>query len=138
NEALATGAFEDTVARLTAGLAGVPPLDLRGDRIRPPRPSFQGAVTRRRVPAAVARALHQLAARESATPYMVLLAAFFVLLSRHSDQRDVVVGTPVAGRPRADLERLVGLFLNTVVVRAHVRDADTFMDLLRRVRVAAI
>src|SRR5436305_8671167 len=69
---------------------------------------------------------------------MVLLAAFVVLLQRHSDQRDIAVGVPVAGRSGPELERLIGFFINTIVLRTEVRRDDRFTDLLTRVREVAL
>jgi amino acid adenylation domain-containing protein len=74
----------------------------------------------------------------SATSFMVLLAAFHVLLARYSGQVDLAVGTPVAGRTRAETEDLVGLFVNTVVLRADLSGAPTFAELLDRVRADAV
>jgi amino acid adenylation domain-containing protein len=117
---------------------GLPPLNLRTDRARPPRPSYVGSIVHRRLPADVARKLRVLGARQAATPYMVLLAVFLVLLRRHSGQRDIAVGSPVAGRSRSELERLIGFLVTTAVVRAEVRDDEPFTDLLGRVRLAAL
>ncbi|MFF4832711.1 amino acid adenylation domain-containing protein [Streptomyces sp. NPDC001315] len=133
-EALDSGALAPQIAYWQGQLAGVAPLELRTDRVRPARPSYAGALVRRRLPAAVARQLHAHGAQHSASPYMVLLAVFLVLLHRHSDQEDIAVGSPVAGRNRSELERLIGFFLHTVVLRAEVRDDDPFTGLLGRVR----
>ncbi|HEV2733950.1 MAG TPA: amino acid adenylation domain-containing protein, partial [Longimicrobiaceae bacterium] len=75
-----------------------------------------------------------LARRESATPYMVLLAAFQVLLSRWSGMEDVVVGTPIAGRTRAETEGVIGMFVNTLALRTDLCGDPAFTELLGRVR----
>jgi amino acid adenylation domain-containing protein len=124
--------------RCCARLAGLQPLNLHADRTRPPMPSYAGAVVRATVPAAAAGRLRSLAADSAASPVMVLLAAFLVLLHRHSNQRDIAVGLPAAGRGHAELERLVGFFVNTVVLRARLAPAATFADLLGHVRAAAL
>ncbi|MET8910622.1 amino acid adenylation domain-containing protein [Micromonospora sp. NPDC004551] len=85
-----------------------------------------------------ADALAALCRRMGASPYMVLLAALHVLLARWTGQRDIVVGTPVANRRRPDTQRLVGLLLNTVAVRARLDDNPSFETLLGRVRTAAL
>jgi amino acid adenylation domain-containing protein len=116
-------------------LAGAPTLlELPSDRPRPPVQDFRGAVATAAYPPDLARALAALARDEGATLYMVLLAALQLLLSRYSRQNDVVVGSPVAGRTRAELEGLIGFFLNTLVLRTDLSGAPTFRELLARVR----
>ncbi len=111
-------------------LAGAPgQLDLPADRPRPAVSSQRGASQRDRL--AIAR-------HEGATPFMVLLTAFAALLSRHSGQTDLVVGTPVAGRTRAETEGLIGLFLNTLALRVDLSGDPGFGELLERVRAATL
>ncbi len=76
--------------------------------------------------------------REGATLYMVLLAAFQALLGRYSGQTDLAVGTPVAGRPRPELEGLIGFFVNTLVLRADLSANPTVREHLARVREACL
>lgn len=90
------------------------------------------------VPADTARRLTTLAREHGATPFMALLAAHAVLLGRWSGRRDVAVGFPVAGRDRSQLEDLVGLFLNTLVLRVDLSGAPSFADLVRQVRERAL
>jgi amino acid adenylation domain-containing protein len=120
-------------------LAGAPALlELPTDRPRPAVRSPRGASHLFAVPAGVAEGLRALAAREGATPFMALLAAFGVLLSRWSGQDDVVVGTPIAGRTRRELEELVGLFVNTLALRTDLSGKPGFVELLGRVREATL
>jgi amino acid adenylation domain-containing protein len=86
----------------------------------------------------VAEAIRRLGQREGATLFMTLLAAFQVLLLRHSGQEDLVVGTPVAGRNRSDIEGLIGFFVNTLVLRTDLSGDPTFRELLGRVREVAL
>lgn len=109
------------------------PVDLPADRPRPARPSFRGGISRFAIPAAVATRLRALAVAERTTPFAVALAAFFVLMERHSGQSDIAVGTPVACRDHPQLESMVGHFVNTVVVRASVRGEARFRDLVRQI-----
>src|SRR6185369_14653576 len=113
-------------------------LALPADRPRPATASGHGVSRRLRLSATVAEAVRALALRAGATPFMLLLAAFEVLLSRLTGQSDLTVGTPVAGRERSELEGLIGLFVNTLVLRADLADAPSFADLLARTREQAI
>ncbi len=113
-------------------------LDLPADRPRPPMPSYVGASHHFTVPPAVGRALQDLARAEGASLFMVLLAAFEVVLARHGRTDDVVVGTPVAGRVRPELEPLIGFFVNTLVLRTDLSGDPSFADLLARVRSTAL
>ncbi|MEV6939704.1 amino acid adenylation domain-containing protein, partial [Streptomyces sp. NPDC051132] len=119
-------------------LAGLPPLELPTDRPRPAVRDTAGGLAPLTVPAGTARRLTALAREHGATPFMALLAAHAVLLGRWSGQRDVAVGFPVAGRDRAQLQDLVGLFLNTLVVRVDLSGTPSFADLLRQVRESAL
>ncbi|MFE6774979.1 amino acid adenylation domain-containing protein [Streptomyces sp. NPDC057702] len=119
-------------------LAGAPALiDLPTDRPRPPRPSFAGHTRTLPVPAATSATLRELAGRERATEFMLLVAAYAVLLHRWSGQDDILIGTPTAGRG-PDTERLVGLFVNTAVLRVDLSGRPDFTSVLRRVRRAAL
>jgi amino acid adenylation domain-containing protein/non-ribosomal peptide synthase protein (TIGR01720 family) len=109
-------------------------LELPADSPRPAAQSFRGGHIRFAPGRKVAAALRELAARERITPFITLLAAFQALLCRVTGQTDALVGFPVAGRTRQELEDLVGLFVNTLAVRTRAGDDPTFFELLRRVR----
>ncbi|MEP7121093.1 MAG: non-ribosomal peptide synthase/polyketide synthase [Byssovorax sp.] len=116
-------------------LQGAPTsIDLPTDRPRPAIPSHRGAHRSFTVPADVTAGLEGLARKEGATLFMTLLAAFDVLLHRTTDQRDVVVGTPIAGRTQAETEGLIGFFVNTLVLRAEIDPEQSFRELLARVK----
>jgi amino acid adenylation domain-containing protein len=118
-----------------ATLTGAPPvLDLHGDLPRPAQPEGRGAWHTVRLDAALARDLEGQARRSGCTPYMVLLAAWSVLLGRYGGTGDVVVGTPVAGRSQLQLEGLIGFFVNTLVLRVGLGGNPTVGELLARVR----
>ncbi|HEX5870188.1 MAG TPA: amino acid adenylation domain-containing protein [Longimicrobium sp.] len=118
-----------------ARLAGAPELlELPSDHPRPPLPSFRGGRVPVNVPAEVLERLRDLGRREGATLYMVVLAAFNVLLARYSGADDVMVGTPIAGRSRREVEETVGLFMNTLVLRTDLSGDPTFRELVGRVR----
>ena len=109
-------------------------LYLPTDRPRPPALSHRGSLRSFSVDAETSRAIAQLCQREGVTLFMALLAAFDVLLYRWSGQADLVVGTPIAGRTRTETEGLIGLFVNTLAMRATLEDELTFRALLARTR----
>ena len=110
------------------------PLLLPTDRPRPAVRRDRGAEHTFRVDDSVAQALRALARTEHATLFMCLLAAYAILLSRWSGQDEASVGTPVEGRTRTEFEPLIGLFLNTVVLRVRLAGIPDFRTLLRLVR----
>ena len=119
---------------LRAHLAGTPALELPTDRPRRAHPSFCGAVVRFHIDAPRTRKLRTLAARENATLFMLLMALFQTQLHRLSGQSDFAVGTPASARPDGDFDATVGLFTNTLVLRAALAADLPFRDLLARVR----
>ncbi len=119
-------------------LQDLSPLELPADRPRPARLSYRGDLQRFDLPSELVAALKALARQHNATLYMVLLAAFQVLLMRYSGQEDIAVGTPVAGRNRPELEGLIGFFVNTLVMRGDLSGNPRFIDLLARTRQHAL
>ncbi|WP_342381799.1 non-ribosomal peptide synthase/polyketide synthase [Myxococcus stipitatus] len=120
-------------------LQGAPPhLELPTDAPRPAVLSHRGATVPVRLPSTLRDAVVALANQEGATPFMVLLAAFQVLLGRYAGQDDVSVGSPIAGRRYAETEGLIGFFVNTLVLRARMNPRDTFRELLARVRESTL
>ncbi len=116
-------------------LAGMPLLlELQTDKPRPPKQSFRGAFVTVHIPAESLSNLVALSQAQGTTLFMTLLAAFKVLLYRHSHMPDVAVGSPVAGRPRKALEHLIGFFVNTLVLRDTLSGSMRFTHLLRNVR----
>ncbi|MFT3774240.1 MAG: amino acid adenylation domain-containing protein [Minicystis sp.] len=116
-------------------LRGAPQaIDLPADRPRPPVASHRGARAAVALPPELVKALRDLSRREGVTLFMTLLAAFDVLLHRYTGADDLLVGTPVANRAHADTEKLAGLFLDTLVLRATIAPDQPFRALLQRVR----
>jgi len=127
--------LERQLAYWTEKLGGAPPaLELPADRPRPAAATFRGATLARDLPGDLAQGLLDLGRREGATPFMTLLAAFQALLHRYTGQEDIVVGSPIANRTRAETEGLIGFFVNTLVLRTDLGGDPTFRELLRRVR----
>ena len=134
-EELRGEALEAQLAYWRGKLGGtLEPLELPTDRPRPPVQTFRGGTLWTEVPGEVAEALRRLAREEKGSLFMVLLAALQLLLARLSGQEDVVVGSPIAGRPRVETEELIGLFLNTLALRTDLAGDPTFRELLARVR----
>src|SRR5262249_16445860 len=116
-------------------LDGAPPiLELPTDFPRPAVQTFGGATQSMTIGRDLVGKLENLAREENCTLFMVLLAGYNLLLSRYSHQEDIVVGTPVAGRERSELEGVVGLFVNSLALRTNLSGAPTFRELLQRVR----
>ncbi|MBX9399679.1 non-ribosomal peptide synthase/polyketide synthase [Lysobacter sp. BMK333-48F3] len=116
-------------------LRGAPELlALPSDRLRPPVQSYAGRMHALRLDAGLTQRLRELAQANGATLYMVLLAGWSALLSRLSGQGEVVVGSPMANRPRVELEGLIGFFVNTLALRTRVEDSASVAALLASVR----
>lgn len=112
----------------------LPVLELSTDFPRPALQDFKGARHHFLFPRALTARLHELAQRHSATLFMVLSAAFRVLLYKWEAGCDTVLGTPVTGRPRHELHRLIGMFVNTLALREQLREEESFAQFLRRVK----
>lgn len=119
-------------------LAGVSPLELPTDYPRPAVQSYRGAVHSLLLPGELKEDLMELSRREGVTLFMVLLAAFNVLLARYSNQSDICVGVPVANRTRTEMESLIGFFVNTLPLRTDLSGNPSFVELLARVRTVTL
>ncbi len=120
-------------------LAGAPELlELPTDRPRPPLQSERGGQLAFQVAPAAAGRLRELARREGATLFMALLAVFDAWLHRVTGSGDLVVGSPVAGRVRPEIEGLIGFFVNTLPLRVELSGRESFRELLGRARDAAL
>ena len=128
-------ALERELAHWRAKLEGADPvLELPFDHPRPAVRSHRGATHILVLPAALAQGLERLSRREGVSLFMTLLAGFATLLARYSGQRNLVIGYPVANRDRGDIEGLIGLFLNTLLLRVDLSGDPTARTLLGRVR----
>ncbi len=120
-------------------LKGIPEqLTLPHDRPRPPRQTFAAELSHATLPAETVAALRHLSQEKQATLYMTLLAVFALLLRRYSGQDDIVVGSPVANRQDSRLEQLIGLFVNSLVMRVQIDKKETFREFLVGVRRSAL
>ncbi|HLL45921.1 MAG TPA: amino acid adenylation domain-containing protein, partial [Longimicrobiaceae bacterium] len=120
-------------------LAGAPELlELPTDHSRPPVQTYRGATVPVELSLELLERLQVLGRSEGATLYMTLLGAFQVLLSKYGGGEDVVVGSPIAGRTRGEVEALIGFFVNTLVLRTDLGGDPSFREVLGRVREATL
>ena len=114
-------------------LADVPVLVLPADRPRPRVPTYRGSRALARFSRELTAAIDACARDHGATAFMLALTAFAVVLGRYARQEDVLIGTLTAGRPRTELEGIIGFFVNTLPLRIDLSGSPTFRDVLRRV-----
>jgi amino acid adenylation domain-containing protein len=127
--------LEEQIAYWKKELEGASPvLTLPTDKPRPPTQTFRGATEHFALPKELQQQLLALCMKEQVTPFMLLEAAFASLLHRYSGQADILVGTPISGRTQSETQRLVGCFLNTVVLRSQFGTGQTFRTLLYQAR----
>ncbi|MEM1318971.1 MAG: amino acid adenylation domain-containing protein [Bacteroidota bacterium] len=112
----------------------LPQLMLPTDRPRPLRPSFKGGSISRRLSPELSERLRQLSTQLQVTPYVLFLAAFKVLLYRYTGQTDLLVGTPFTNRDRMELQKLIGFFNETLVMRSQLSAEMSFKGLVEQLR----
>ncbi|MEB6044601.1 non-ribosomal peptide synthase/polyketide synthase [Staphylococcus pseudoxylosus] len=115
-----------------------PVLDLPYDHSRPKQQSFTGKTISAEMPKETRDALHELAQRTNSTDYMILLSSFMILLHKYSRQEDVVIGSPISGRTHQDTDNLLGMFVNTLPMRAYPENNKAFDQFLDEVRDTAL
>nr|WP_323374619.1 amino acid adenylation domain-containing protein [Nostoc commune] len=131
--------LESQISYWRKQLEGAPKLlELPIDFPRPAIQSFRGATYTFELPQQLSVALNQLSQQQGSTLFMTLLAAFKTLLYRYTGSEDIAVGSPIGSRNRAELEGLIGLFINTLVLRTNLAENTTFSELLKRVREVAL
>src|SRR5687768_5249909 len=116
----------------------LPVLELYPDRPRPVVQTFGGATLRTVLPKTLTADLNALCRQENVTLFMLLLAAFNVLLYRYTGQKDILIGTPIANRHHRETENLIGFFVNTLVLRTDLSGDPKFSELLRRIQETAL
>ncbi len=122
----------------TNKLAELPLLEIPTDRPRPPIQTSNGHIESILLPRVLTKGLQELCSREGVTLFMLSLAVLKVLLLHTTGQDDIFVGTLVAGRSRVELERLIGLFINPLVLRTDLSGDPTFLELLAQVRTTVV
>ncbi len=129
--------IDEPLAYWRERLADRPTLELPTDRPRPAVQTYRAGVEFVRFPAGLVAGLRELGRAEGATLFTVLLTGFKALLSRYSGQHDILVGVPATNRSRSELEQLIGLFVNSLVMRTDLSGDPSFRDLLERVKGVA-
>lgn len=130
--------FDSQLTYWKKQLAGAPVLELPTDHPRPSVQTFRGSQQFFFIPEVLTERLKAISRAEGTTLFMTLLAAFQTLLHRYTGKDDILVGSPVAGRNRTDIEALIGFFVNTLILRADLSGDPSFRELLGRVRKLAL
>ncbi len=131
--------MKDQLAYWKQQLAGdLPLIELPLDHPRPAQQTFRGGLEWRQLPDSLYGQLKALNQEMGTTMFMLLLSAFQVLLARYTNQSDILVGTPIANRSRPEIKGLIGLFLNTLVLRADLAEDLPFVEFAARTRKACL
>jgi len=134
-----TGVLDAQLSYWRDRLQGLPSvLDMPCQKPRPAVQSYRGKIARFDIASSVCQGVKQQARLSEGTDFMVLLSVFYMVLARFSGQTDLVVGTPIANRTRAELEKLIGFFVNTLALRVDLSGNPTFENLLVRVKDCAL
>jgi tyrocidine synthetase-3 len=112
----------------------IPVLDLPVDYARPTIQRFEGSTVAFEIDQEEVKALQSLALAEGMTLYMILLGIYYILLSKLSNQEDILVGTPTMGRRHADLEQIIGMFVNTLVLRNYPTGHKTYRGFSKEIK----
>ena len=126
--------FESHLSYWKNKLNGAAIAEIPSDKQRPAQRSFRGARQEIKLSSDLARRLKDIGNQERATLFMILVAAFQVLLCRYTGATDIAVGLTIAGRSRPEVQNLIGFFINLLVLRSDLSGSPCFRDLLRRVR----
>ena len=126
--------LQEKVAYWRKELEGVEPLALPTSYQRPTKQSYQGKKISFHISKNLTDSINQLSKKNDVTLFMTLLSAFSLLLSKYSNQEDVVVGIPIANRERAELEQLIGFFVNTLAIRQNVKGDLSFTEFIKETK----
>jgi amino acid adenylation domain-containing protein len=136
---LSSERLESSLAYWKQKLQGeLPVLNLSTDRPRPNLQTFQGDRAKLVFSSTLKQKLKDLSRQQGVTLFMTLLTAFKILLYRYTDQTDILVGSPIANRSKAQIEQLIGFFVNVLVLRTDLSGDLSFLDLLERVKYTAL
>ncbi|HVT49685.1 MAG TPA: amino acid adenylation domain-containing protein [Vicinamibacterales bacterium] len=137
-QAVPSDAIERSLDYWRRQLGDLATLALPSDRPRPRQPTMAGALRELAVPPSTTAAIRALARRCGTTTFVVTAAAFQALLQRYTGQGDIPIGVITSGRTRSEVERLIGCFINTIVLRGDLSDDPNFVELVRRTGAATL
>ncbi|MBC7828705.1 MAG: AMP-binding protein, partial [Chitinophagaceae bacterium] len=135
---LSAGVLDQKIKYWKEKLQAVAPLELMTDFSRPPVWTSRGAMAPFSIDKKLTEQLHLLSQQEGVTLFMTLLSSLKVLLHHYSGQRDICVGSGIAGRQQQEVENLIGFFVNTLALRSDVKDEASFKDLLQQVKATTL
>ena len=135
---LKNGVTEKQLSYWRTNLENAPYTQLLADAHRPVHPTFRGGHVKRLLDTELSAAVRKLAEDQNSTVFMVLLAAFKALIARYTGAQDIVIGSPIAGRTRIETEELVGFFVNTLPLRTRFTLENSFIEVLRNVRISTL
>ncbi|MEC1108763.1 non-ribosomal peptide synthetase, partial [Bacillus velezensis] len=115
-------------------LGEIPILNLNTDFQRPKKKSFNGADIKTKIEAPVCMEIKELAKKHGATEFMIMLSTFMLLMSKYSQQEEIVVGTPVSGRTHVDTQEMLGMFVNSLAIKGKVKQEESFEQVLLGVK----
>ncbi len=116
----------------------VPILNLPTNYSRPSEKSFKGSKIYKTLDANLTTQIHNLSKKLGVTPYMILLSSYYILLSKYSSQDDIVVGSPIIGRDNPQLLNIIGMFVNTLPLRAKINDDLKYIDFLKDIKTLCL
>lgn len=135
NEALESGAFKSSKEFwLEKFKEDIPVLDLPTVYERPKVKSYEGTTYKCKLSKGITKKINDFVDAHNVTPYMVMLACYYVLLNKYSDNEDIIVGTPASGRIYKELEPLLGMFVNTVPLRCNISPNMNFEEFLQNIK----
>ena len=112
----------------------LPVLEIVTDKLRPAVKSYNGGVLTRRINARLTNTIKRLSQEQGGTLFVGLLSVVYALLYRYSNQNDIIIGTPVAGREHIDLEQQIGFYINTLALRTRFSGENNFRELISKVK----
>ncbi|GAA0372815.1 non-ribosomal peptide synthase/polyketide synthase [Bacillus horti] len=116
----------------------VPILELPTDHSRPVMKSYEGATLSFELAPRISQKLKQVLVETESTPYMLMLAAYYLILNKYSGEEDIVIGSPIAGRPHIDLSKVFGMFVNTLALRTHIHSDQSVFSFIQQVKELAL
>ncbi|QXU43274.1 non-ribosomal peptide synthetase [Pedobacter sp. D749] len=134
NDEISTGILNNHKKYWLAQVADTPLLNLPLDFPRPVIKTYDGDSINFTIPPVLTEQLYKLSHRRDSTMFMTLLAAFYILLRRYADQQEIVIGSPISGRDHAEIEQIIGLFINTLPLKISAGENTSFDELLALVR----